>query len=68
MRFEPGGHFIFGYHNSKDFFDRMEETIETGTVDESFTSFAFFSLTQLGNVMLEIGLELMGIFYEHTTK
>ena len=68
MRFEPGGHFIFGYHNTRDFFDRMEETIETGTVKESFTSFAFFSWTQIKDSFLEVALEGLYLMNEWTTK
>ena len=40
MRFELGDHGIFGYVSTNDYFERMVETIETGTVSESHTSLA----------------------------
>ena len=40
MRFEHGNHLIFGFGATRDFTDRMVQTIETGTADESHTSLA----------------------------
>ena len=40
IRFEHGNHAIFAFYTSRDYVDRMVQTIETGTVEESYTSLA----------------------------
>ena len=51
MRFEPGNHGIFQYYATKDYVDRMVQTIETGTVDEFYTSISPFGFTNIFTVI-----------------
>ena len=47
MRYEHGNHLIFGLGTTKDFVDRMVQTIETGTADKSHTSRAPLGLSNI---------------------
>ena len=51
MRFEHGNHMIFAFYATQDYVDRMVQTIETGTVKESYTSLSPLSLKNFFEVV-----------------
>ena len=52
----------------RSYIDRMVETIETGTIEENYTSSAvFFNLSPI-SALIEASINLFGIFFDYKTQ
>ena len=63
MRFEHGDHLIFAFFGTDDYVDRMVQTIEKGTADRKYSSYA-----PLGFVNFVVSIfEKLVVFYRESS-
>ena len=67
IRFELGNHLIFSFKATRDYIDRMVETIETGTVSKSHTSLSPLGLKNFFEVIITMLFDFFwASFYPYT--
>ena len=64
----PGDHAAFFFMQFRDWIDRMVETIETGTIEENYTSSAVFFNISPFDALLEAATNLFGIYFDYITS